>query len=101
MKNNATIQQICSQIASLADVSKIYLFSHKTDISGNLTSFKLVVIINTGDKTACEKVLYLQIESSLSFDVVVYTKNEWDEFVQKPFSFASKVSQKGCVVYGA
>ncbi len=101
MKNNSTIKNICLQIASLAQVNKIYLFSHKTDVLGELTSFKLVVVIESGDKTACEKVLYSQVESALSFDVVVYTKDEWDKFVQKPFSFASKVNQKGCVVYGS
>ncbi len=99
MKNNSVIKNVCLQIASLADVSKIYLFSHKTDVLGNLTSFKLVVVIGSGDKTACEKALYSQVESDLLFDIVVYTKSEWDEFVKKPFSFADKVSQKGSVVY--
>ncbi len=101
MQNNSVIKNVCFQISKLADVDKIYLFSHKTDIAGNLLRFKLVVVIADGNKTACEKSIYSQVECPLSFDVVVYLKNEWDNFVQKPFSFASKVNEKGCVVYGA
>ncbi|MBR5495853.1 MAG: hypothetical protein IKV58_00520 [Oscillospiraceae bacterium] len=101
MQNNSVIKNVCLQISQLADVDKIYLFSHKTDVAGELLRFKLAVVIADGNKTACERAIYSQIECPLSFDVVVYLKSEWDDFVQKPFSFANKVLKKGCVMYGA
>jgi len=44
--------------------------------------------------------MYLNIESSKPFDLLLYTEDEWSKCVNDSTSFAYQISQKGTVLYG-
>lgn len=43
---------------------------------------KLCVVIPEGDSEAAERRLYLEVESELPFDALVYTGGEWKELLE-------------------
>lgn len=79
---------------------KIYLFSHKIASTGETTSFKLLMVLDTADKEAVQRKAYLDIECDAPFDIVVYTPAEWEMLVKDTSSFAGKISRTGVVLYG-
>ena len=66
---------------------------------GRLTAVKLCVVIPEGDSEAAERRLYLEVESELPFDALVYTGGEWKELLESPGSFARRIQETGSVLY--
>lgn len=93
-----SIRRVASEIEEGVHPEHIILFNQKTGVAGRLLSFKLCVVVDTDDKTAVEKRIYLGIESDTPFDVVIYTPAEWNELVNTPHSFASVINETGVVV---
>lgn len=81
--------------------SKIILFSEKHNPGGELSSVKLCVIIGDGDAIKVEKRLYVEIESEVPFDVLVYTKEQWGKLLENDMSFAASIKKTGRVLYAA
>ncbi len=100
ISENNVVKEVVAKIANICDIKKMMVFSHKTNIAGELSSFKLCVICNCADKHRVEKDIYINVDSPLPFDVVVYTNEEWAKLTEQKDSFATKVDRTGCVVYG-
>ncbi|MGI5894741.1 MAG: hypothetical protein ACOX6P_09140 [Candidatus Merdivicinus sp.] len=90
---------LTKEIATLCDPEKIYLFNAKRSLAGNVTSFKLCIIADTESKAALERRIYLELDCEIPYDLVLYTPNEWGEFLQKPHSFAGEIKEKGVLLY--
>lgn len=88
-------------IVRLCAPREIYLFSQKHQMSGDLCSVKLCVIIPDGDARKVEHKLYVEMESELPFDVLVYTDEEWRLLLENKMSFASHIQKSGRVLYAA
>lgn len=98
--DNPIINNIVEQILDLCNPYKIILFSTKYNLSNEMTSFKLCVIMPDDiDVTELECQLYLEIDCENPFDVVIYRISEWKELVLDDSSFASKVERTGVVLY--
>lgn len=88
-------------IVKLANPQKILLFSQKTQSDGSPSSVKLCVIVPGGDPRAIEHRLYMEIETELSFDALVYTAAQWEQLVRTPYSLAARAQESGRVLYEA
>lgn len=99
MREKAFLYHIAEEICRKANVWKIILFSQKYGLSGGVDSFKLCIIIKNGDKTQVEKNIYLGVETDIPFDVVIYTKKEFEMLSGEKGTFAHKVNTTGKVLY--
>jgi hypothetical protein len=97
------IDKIIQEIRKIIQVKKIILISKKLDISGEITSFKLCIVLaeNNVSVSEIEQSLYMEIDSDISFDLVLYTNNEWDELKDSTGSFAWKINTSGAVLFEA
>lgn len=93
------IKNVCDRIVDMMNPEKIVLFSRKINVKGATVSFKLCVISETADKEQEEKRIYLQIDSEVPFDVVIYTPEEWSAHCGCKGSFAHRLNARGTVVY--
>jgi len=92
---------IRNQIISSYTPSKIILFgSHAKGTAVPKSDIDLCIIKDTVDKRKLLMDMYLNIESSKPFDLILYTNAEWNECVKDVTSFAYLINQKGIVVYG-
>lgn len=103
MKNNPYIKKLVSSIAEHCDeLIKIYLISNKIDTNGELTSFKLALIVRNSieSNSELECRLYLNIDCELPFDLVIYREDEFEKLKGEIGSFAWKINNSGTVLYG-
>ncbi|NLN82184.1 MAG: hypothetical protein GX136_06555 [Clostridiales bacterium] len=99
MKSEEILNCLRDEIVRTANPRRILLFSHKQSPAGELQSVKLCVIINDGDSRQVEQRLYVEIESELAFDVLVYTVGEWKKLLENKMSFATHIQEIGRVLY--
>lgn len=95
------IKGLCDEIVRIADPVRVILFSFKQDTEGNLSSVKLCVVIKGEDSRMMEQKLYVEIDSELPFDVLVYNRDEWNELISDGMSFAARINSSGRVLYAA
>ena len=95
MTNNPEIQGVVSKlIEKCSDIETIYLISNKISTNGTLTSFKLSLI----SELECR--LYMEVDSDMPYDIVLYTRKEFDELKDDEGTFAWKIYNSGAVLYG-
>lgn len=97
--DSAALERLCGEIIRLLRPRKVLLFSRKQDRQGRPTAVKLCIIIPDGDSEGAERRLYLEVESELPFDALVYTIQEWEELLTSPGSFACRIQETGSVLY--
>ena len=95
------LDKLLAEIVETARPSRVLLFSQKTCPDGSPSSVKLCVIIPDGDPRAVEHRLYMEIEAELSFDVLVYTAQQWERLARTPYSLAARADKAGRVLYEA
>lgn len=101
MKQNGTIAKLAEDIAKICEPVKIILFSSKLNVSGELQSFKLCIVVNDVESVAeLEGNLYLNTDCPVPFDILIYNLSEWEELIGDEVSFASRVNSMGVVIYG-
>lgn len=96
------IQSILSGILAHCCPKTVILYGEKRSISTNtLKSLDFCVIIPDADadKNALLRTLYLTVDETIPFNVLVYTCDEWDELTQDFSSYASAICKKGTVLY--
>lgn len=94
------IQKAIEEISGISSVHTVILFSHRVNLSGETTAFKLCLIADTGDKQSLSRTIYRQVDCDIPYNLVVYTPAEWQEAIGHESSFASKIKRTGRVVYG-
>jgi len=100
MNENPIILNLVEQILDLSEPKKIILFSKKFNLSEEMTSFKLCVIVsNDVDISELESKLYLELDCENPFDVLLYNISEWEHYADDISSFAGKIAKTGVVLY--
>ena len=94
-----SILKICDEVVRLLKPQKIILFSVKDGTIGKPSSFKLGVIADVANTRAAESLVYLNVDSDIPFDILVYKNDEWNTLLQDPHSFASRIAEKGISIY--
>lgn len=100
MELNDKIKSVCSEITTEFKPEKIILFNVKKSVSGDVRSFKICVIVETENRLDTERHIYLDVDSDIPFDVLVYTPKEWDALLNEKSSFACRVIKEGTYIYG-
>lgn len=95
------ISSICNDLKSLFDIEKIYIFGVKrSETDGRVTDVDICVVSELEcDKNAWLKKAYLEIDSSIPFDLFLYTSKEWSTLTQDKASFASRILRNGYKIY--
>ena len=101
MPKELPLVELRDAIVRLAAPETILLVSRKEAVDGSLTAVKLCVVIGEGDPDAVERRLYMDLDSDLPYDVLVYTRGEWDRLAEDAASFASRIRKTGRVLYAA
>lgn len=99
-KVSENIMTVVNRIAEQFAPEKIYLFSSKRGGVGRSAGFKLCVIAKHEDMQELERQIYLQVDSDVPFDVILYTPETWAELLERKGSFAQKIESQGVPVYG-
>lgn len=100
MQINPIIEQMKNDIIGICSPLQIFLISQKNNQKGDLTGFKLCVIVS--DKYTprlLETEILVNTDCPVPCDVLVYNVTEWNECVQDDCSFAYKVDNAGEVIY--
>lgn len=100
MQLSDNIKTVRDEIADKFHPQKMLLFSQKHDLSGNVKGFKICIVIDTADKLETEKQIYLDVDSEVPYDVLLYTPEEWQELLGQSGSFAMRIMKKGQCIYG-
>ena len=99
MEANQSIDRLRDDIVRICNPETIMLFSKKQNVHGDLCAVKLCVIIAEGDAHQVERRLYVDIPSDIPFDVLVYTREDWERHIRSDMSFAAHIAQTGRVLY--
>jgi uncharacterized protein len=95
------INLIMEQIVTHYNPSKIVLFgSQAKGTATKKSDIDLCIVKNTESKIELLTDMYLNIESSKPFDLLLYTEAEWNQCVNDTSSFAYLINKKGIVIYG-
>ena len=94
------IQAVVDKIVQQFHPSLVILFSRKTNMYGDITSFTLVIAADVENASELERQIYLAVESDLPYDVVVYRTADYQRLCAEEDSFAQTVQEKGVVLYG-
>jgi hypothetical protein len=103
MKDNIYITQLVKSISEhCPELQRVYLISNKINTVGELTSFKLALIVNNRIQSSSELEcrLYLNIDCELPFDLVIYREDEFKSLREQIGTFAWKINNSGTVLYG-
>lgn len=97
----AQIKNVLDGILAHCTPREIILYGEKRALaSGALKSLDFCVILPEVDKPALLHELYLTIDASIPFNVLLYTCSEWDALLDDFSSYASAIRKKGTVLYG-
>lgn len=99
MDNEQEIMQVTQAVIDLAKPERIILFTRKENPRGETSSFKLCVVSDLACREELERKIYLSVDSDISFDVLVYSCEQWREQSSQKGSFAHKVLETGRVLY--
>lgn len=95
------LDKIKNQIISSYNPSKIILFGSLAKGTWRKNSdIDLCIIKNSDNKRELIADIYLNINSEVPFDILVYTEEEWALCVKDTTSFAYLIDSKGVVLYG-
>jgi len=95
------INLIKEQIVSHYSPSKIIVFgSQAKGTATKKSDIDLCIVKDTDNKRELLTDIYLNIESSKPFDLLLYTEAEWNQCVNDTTSFAYLINKKGTIIYG-
>jgi len=95
------INTIKEQIINKYSPRKIILFgSQAKGTAGNKSDIDLCIIKDTENKRDLTTDIYLNVESTKPFDLIIYTESEWNECIEDRTSFAHLIHNKGVEIYG-
>ena len=94
-------KRLSDEIAALCEPELILLYGRKTVVSTqNISHVDLCVVVDNVDRQELERRIYMEIDVGVSFNVIIYSLFQWDEQLKDATSFASRITEKGTVLYG-
>ena len=102
MTENQDILHVTEEIAKDCSPLAVILISQKHNLTGDVTSFKLGIIVSDDVKSISELEckLYLKVDSEIPYDLVLYKLSEWNSLKNEIGTFAWKINNSGVFVYG-
>ena len=101
MKTEIELQKIKQQFIDRYQPDRILLFgSQAKHFAGRDSDIDLCVIVETADKRRLLTDMYLNIESEVPFDLLLYSPSEWEQCVADHTSFAFQINKDGVMLYG-
>lgn len=98
---NRELDYIKKQIVELYEPKEIILFgSVAKGIFKVNSDIDLCIIKDTNEKKKLLTEMYIGIDSSIPFDLVLYTVEEWNKCVNDKNSFAYIINSTGVKIYG-
>ena len=98
---NAELQKITRQFIERYKPHKLFLFGSQARSSATYNSdIDLCVIVEATDKRMLLTDMYLNIESDVPFDLLLYSPEEWEQCVLDHTSFAYQINMEGVLLYG-
>lgn len=96
------IQIVADEIGNKYNPESILLISKKVNNSNELTSFKIAVLVNDDISSISELEckIYLDIDSDIPYDIVIYKMSEWLYLKEDVSTFAYKIYSVGVWLYG-
>lgn len=97
------IQTVADTIGSKYNPKGIVLISKKIDNQGELTSFKVAVLVSDDISSISELEckIYIDVDSEIPYDIVIYRVSEWLYLKEDTSTFAYKIYSQGVWLYGA
>jgi len=95
------LEKIKNQIIELYSPSKIILFGSlaKKCIKAS-SDIDLCVVIDTEDKRALIRDMYLKISTNKPYDILIYTISEFEKYKEDGLSFLYKILKEVVVIHG-
>ncbi len=103
MKDNIIIKTTADLLKqNCNDINKLFLISFKINNEGELTSFKIALILDDAadNLPELECKLYLDVDCELPYDLVIYRQSEFDKLKEEIGTFAWKINNSGAMLYG-
>ena len=98
---NREIDSIKNQIIEKYNPKEIILFgSVAKEIFREHSDIDLCIIMDTTNKRELLTNMYIDIESNIPFDLVLYTSEEWENCVNDKSCFAYSIINTGVKIYG-
>lgn len=95
------LENIKKQIIENYQPKEIILFgSMAKGVFKDNSDIDLCIIKDTDDKKNLLTEMYVNIDSSIPFDLVLYTVEEWNKCVYDKSSFAYVINSTGVKIYG-
>ena len=101
MKDNPIIKKMAEEIVEICSPFQIFLVSYKTNSKGELTSFKVCIVVDDRymNHTELETEILLKTDCPVPCDVIVYTVSDWNECLEDDCTFAYRVDNEGNLLY--
>lgn len=92
--------EISREICALCDPDIIIVFGQKSHVNSDvIRDVSLCVVIDTDDKETLENSIYMSVDLDVSFNLLIYTPDEWNALMRDPQSYAFRIVKKGVAVY--
>lgn len=90
------LRALLDEIGRISQPERLIVYGLKREGAGErVRDVNVCVVCDCEDKRMLERKLYLGIESEISFDVIIYTPDEWAALLRDPQSYASRIAEKG------
>lgn len=100
-KFNNEVEYIKNQIIQKHAPEKIIVFgSVAKGVFTDNSDIDLCIIKDTDNKRELLTEIYISIDSTIPFDLVLYTSEEWNKCVNDKTSFAYNINNTGVKIYG-
>lgn len=101
MNQNPIIKEMTEDIIRICDPFQIFLVSQKNNSKGELTSFKVCIVV--ADKYSShadlETEILLKTDCPVPCDIIVYTVSEWNECIDDDCTFAYRIDTERNLLY--
>lgn len=98
---NKEIEYIKEQIVSKYKPKYIILFgSVAKGIYRDDSDIDLFIVKDTDNKRKLLTDIYVDVDSNIPYDLVLYTAKEWNEYVDDKSTFAYVINNTGVKIYG-
>lgn len=95
------LDKIIRQIAKRYQPKSMILFgSLARGVIHENSDIDLCIVIDTASKRKLVADMYLNVESDIPFDLIIYTQEEWERNIHNTSSFAYHILKEGRILHG-